>query len=248
MSNLEKLSLFIKCIREQSFVDENNFKTNVINHLPRLKTLNFNIYSFIDNPDQMNFFSNEDSRKTLKEFSNTQIISCVDYFPDENQGQCHIYSYPFTLITYEYITNSFPGGLFTHVREIVLFDERPFEHGFFLRIRNSFPFVKDLTVTNWKAQCQKSMNDNRIHYHHLTTLVLLDVHDDYIEEFLLDTKTSLPFNLSLQVDYQSIRRVTHDFRRIETRINCSKINCVYLDRVRQFSKHFRNYFRTIDMM
>jgi hypothetical protein len=135
MSNLEQLRLYFTCSRKQSFIDGNDLKINIINYLPPLKTFKFNICSFIENYNQ--------------------IISCVDYFPDKNEGQCHIYPYPFTLASYERITNNFPGGLFPRVRKISLFDEHPFEHEFFLRLRHSFPLLKDLTVTNWKAQYQK---------------------------------------------------------------------------------------------
>jgi hypothetical protein len=80
-------------------------------------------------------------------FSNNEIISCIDYFPDENNGQRHIYSYPFTLTSNERITNDFPGELFPYVRKVSLFDEQPFEHDFFIRIQKSFPFMKGLTIT-----------------------------------------------------------------------------------------------------
>jgi hypothetical protein len=43
-----------------------------------------------------------------------------------------MYSYPYTLTYYDDISNNFPGGLFKCVREISLFDERSFEHEFFV--------------------------------------------------------------------------------------------------------------------
>ncbi len=59
-------------------------------------------------------------------------------------------SYLFTSIyiwkDYKNITNSFAGGLFKCVRQVLLFDERPFDHEFFLRITQSFPFLKKITV------------------------------------------------------------------------------------------------------
>ncbi|CAF3990582.1 unnamed protein product [Rotaria sp. Silwood1] len=64
--------------------------------------------------------------------------------------QCYVYSYPFTLTSYECITNNFPGGLFTYVREVSLYDKHLFEHKHFLQIQKSFSFMEDLTVTNWK--------------------------------------------------------------------------------------------------
>lgn len=74
-------------------------------------------------------------------------------------------------------------------QEISLFDERPFEHEFFLRISQSFPLLEILTVANEKPQkneqCGKSNDDNQhlpiIQYPHLTDLRLHGVHEDYVE-------------------------------------------------------------------
>ncbi|CAF2344402.1 unnamed protein product [Rotaria sp. Silwood2] len=215
MPNLEELRSYFKCSREKSFIDGNDLKANIINHLPRLKTFAFNICSFIDHYNQIDILTNEDIQNTFRGFPNNQIISCVNDFPDKS--------------------------------EVSLFDEHPFEHKFFLRIQKLFPLMEDLIVTNRKTQYEKSNNGNQdlplIHYHHLACLDLTEVHDDYIEQFLLATKISLPFNLGLHVDYQSIRRVTHDFKKIGARINCSKINCLYsIDLISRSSKHFKKYF------
>jgi len=59
---------------------------------------------------------------------------------------------------YYYITNNFPGGLFKYVQKISLFDEYPFEHEFFIRISESFPIVKNLSLTNPTPQ-----NKNQLH-------------------------------------------------------------------------------------
>lgn len=69
--------------------------------------------------------------------------------------------------------------------------------------------MKKLTVINGKAQkenkqCIKLENENEnfsiIEYHHLTDLVLIEAHEDYVEEFLLDTKTCLPNGVHLCID------------------------------------------------
>ncbi|CAF4303127.1 unnamed protein product, partial [Rotaria sordida] len=49
------------------------------------------------------------------------------------------------MIHYENITNNFSGGLFKCVQTVRLFDERPFEHTFFMRFAQAFPFSKYLT-------------------------------------------------------------------------------------------------------
>ncbi|CAF4539517.1 unnamed protein product, partial [Rotaria sp. Silwood2] len=92
-----------------------------------------------------------------------------------NADECYICSYPFTMICYERITNNFSGELFKSVCEVELFDERSFEHEFFLRIAQSFPFMKKLTLINSKPQnekqCRKLKHNNDdlliIEYPHL---------------------------------------------------------------------------------
>jgi hypothetical protein len=75
-----------------------------------------------------------------------------------------VYLSPYTLTHYKNVTNHFPGGLFNNVQEIQLFDERPFEHDFFIRISQSFPFLKVLLIINSEPQTfkqeQNSNNDN----------------------------------------------------------------------------------------
>jgi len=186
--------------------------------------------------NQIDLLSNEDIQQTFRDFKDNQIISCVNYFPEAEKARCHVYSYPFTMRYYYYIANNFPGGLFECVHEVSLYDEHPFEHEFFLQIAQSFPSMERLSLINWKQQqkkrCKKSKDDNQdlsiIKYRHLTELMLCEVHDDYVEQFLDDTKICLPNNVCLHVNYKSLRRVTHHFTRDSTRINCSKIERLYL--------------------
>ncbi|CAM4875216.1 unnamed protein product [Rotaria socialis] len=67
-----------------------------------------------------------------------------------------------------------------------------------------------------KPQNGKQTDDNQnlpiIEYAHLTTLDLTKSHLDYIEQFLLDTKTTLPSNVHLSVVYQALRKVTQNLK------------------------------------
>lgn len=248
MSNLEELHLSLQCYQQQSLIDGNHLKDNILRHLSHLRIFQFNICSFVDRYDRLNLLSNQYIRNTFQNFPTDEIVSSIDYFPEENRSQCHAYSLPYTLTTYERITNHFSGGLFVNVCQISLFDEKPFEHEFFIRIQKSFPFVNDLTVFNTKAQANNQNNFQLIHYPHLRRLWLCFADESYVEQFLLSTKSALPFNLNLYVGYEVIRRVTHDFKRFQTRINSSKINCIYEDRKHQFSKDFLRYFLTTEYM
>jgi len=88
-----------------------------------------------------------------------------------------------------------------------------------------------MTVVNEKEQknqrCRNSNDDNEnfsiIQYPHLTELDLLEAHDDYVEQFLIDTKTCLPNNVYILIHYKILKKITYDFTRDETRINCLKI-------------------------
>jgi hypothetical protein len=245
MTNLEKLALYI-FVGQQTFLDGNCLKNDIINHFPRLNKFTFNIRSFIYNYDQDHLLSNEYIQDTFTGLGDIQVISCVDYFPNERSGQCHFYSYPYTLTYYEYITNNFPGGLFKCVREVSLFDESPFEHEFFVRISHAFPLLKNLSVINQTPQKQKLNNNNEhlsiIEYLHLTKLCLIGTHDDYVDQFLVDTKTCLPKNIMLSIDYDSLKRVTNNFTRDATRVNCCKINYVYIYDELQIPERLTNYF------
>ncbi|CAF4929323.1 unnamed protein product, partial [Rotaria sp. Silwood1] len=179
-----------------------------------------------------------------------QVISYVDYFQEEPYSLCHIYLYPGQLKYYYTVTNNFPGVLFTCVRKISLYDERPFEHEFFLRIAQSFPILKILSLKNSKPQNNKlyreSENDNQdfsiIKYPYLTNLTLYFAHDDYIEEFLVDTKVCLPDNaVHLNIDYEQLNRVTHNFTRDITRINCAKLGSLCLNG-RRLPNYAKDYF------
>jgi hypothetical protein len=112
---------------------------------------------------------------------------------------------------YDDITNHFPGEFYPYVRVVSLYDEYPFEHQFFIRIKQSFPFMKKLTLINRHVQnhkqSYKSMNDNL-----------------------------------LGVDFKSLEKVTHHFTKDDTRINCAKINEIYLFGNVKHSKSLHNYF------
>jgi hypothetical protein len=247
MSNLESLDLYLICSREILF-DGNDLKINIINHMPRLNKFTFYIYSSIGSYNKINLPSNEDIQKTLRDFKDKQIISYVDYFPNAEYAQCHIYSYPYKLIRYTNITNNFPGGIFKYVREVSLFDERPFEHEFFLRTAQSFPLMENLSVVNNKRQIdkrfRKSKNENGdlsiIKYPNLKELHIIDTCKDYHEQFLFDTKTCLPFDVCVFMNYKLAKKVTRNFRRNATRSNCAKMTyvCLYRTEFLQYTNTF----------
>ena len=249
MSNLERLFLSV-IIDHEEFLDGNRLNNDIVNHLAKLNEFEYNIYSRIYDYQENDIRSNEDIQHTFQIFGDQQTISCVDYFPKENFSQCHYYSYPYRMTIYENITNHFPGGLFVCVREISLFDERPFEHRFFLRLSKAFPYFRKLTIDNLKAQNEKSSPcDNEgfpiIEYLSMTELCLFNAHDDYIEQFLLNSKSFIPNYFSISIHYHSLERVTNYFIRDETRMNSAKIKHMFLSNRHHFSNDFKRYFSSL---
>ncbi|CAF4744456.1 unnamed protein product [Rotaria sp. Silwood2] len=107
MLNLEELDLNIEVQCYEKFIDGDTLKKDIIIYMPQLYKFTFNICSIINHRDQTIFPLNEDIQKTFKYFSNNQIITCIDHFQEEACSQCHIYSYPYKLKVYNYITNNF---------------------------------------------------------------------------------------------------------------------------------------------
>jgi hypothetical protein len=221
MKNVEEFHLqFLN--KSQSLIDGNVLQKYFINHMSKLNKLTFNIGSLVRFVDENNTPSNEDIKNTFENF-NDIIISNIDYFSKTNLFYYHIYSYPYTWNIYYYITNNFSGGLFKSVREISLFDEHPFEHDFFLRITQSFPFVNKINIHNYEAQENNHHEQRIINYHHLINIDLAEAHEDYLDEFLNEKKTCLLNNIHLRVYHDHLKKVTNNFTRDAIRINCSKI-------------------------
>src|SRR5271154_4430129 len=118
MSNLETLALYLLIEEQERFIDGNNLKNNIVSHMSRLKEFIFNIRTIIKLNNPLHLPSNEDIQRTLTSFTDHQVICCVDYFPKDESGQCHFYTYPYTMIHYDNITNNFPGGLFECVQYV----------------------------------------------------------------------------------------------------------------------------------
>jgi hypothetical protein len=103
--------------------------------------------------------------------------------------------------------------------------------------------MKKLTLINEKPQNnRKSKNLSIIKYSCLLELNLSKAHDDYIEQFLVDTKTCLPNKVHLHIDYRPLKRVTNKFTRDATRFNCAKLHCLVLDKKFPIYQRLRDYF------
>jgi len=105
-----------------------------------------------------------------------------------------------------------------------------------------------LTLINYCSQNSKqsidiNQNFEIIRYYHLIELNIRQCHDDYTEEFLLNTKTYLHNSISIDIDLESLARITENFTRNETLINCSKVNEIFLyGESKNLIQSLQNYF------
>ena len=221
MINVEEICLeFLS--HSESIIDGNALTEYFLNKLPRLNKFTCNIGSMIPLDYQFNLPSNEDYKNTFKNF-NDLVISNIYRFSKRKVLYSHVYSHPYRWTFYHNITNNFPGGLFKCVRVVSLYDEHPFEYQFFLRISKSFPFMKKLILRNNEAQKTDYLHWTIIKYPHLIEIDLAKAHDNYVDQFLNNTKTCLLNNVHLRVRYNSLEKTTNNFTRDVTRMNCSKI-------------------------
>jgi hypothetical protein len=227
MPNLEELGLYFSS-ENASIIDGYNLEKNVLNYITKLKKFKFNISSVIPFNNQVNLPSDDEIQNTFQNFKTSKITSCVDCFPKLNKFHCLIYSEPYPSEYYHNITNNFRGGLFNNVTEISLFDERPFEHEFFLQIAKSFPFIDGLHIHNWRSQKNDNQQCSIIEFPYLRNLDLTNTHENYLEQFLNNTKTNLLNDIQLHVSYNCLQRVTNNFTSDTTRMNCGKIKYLIL--------------------
>lgn len=231
MINLEKFTLHLLIQCQRRFIDGSHLQGHILGHMPRLKDFVFDIRSIVPLYEgDVHLQSEEDIRSTLADLTQHQVITYIDSFPDEGNAHCHFHIYPPLATDYGYVSNNFRGELFSNVQCVHLSDERPFEHSFFRRIAQSFPSMRTLRVRNYVGQREKpdlSPNANErlpvITYPSLRQLSLACAHDDYLEQFLLETKTFLSADLRVSCMDGQLKRVTDNFTREETKVNYEKV-------------------------
>lgn len=245
---LEQLIFYLTINERSTFIDGIHIENEILIHLPMLKTFTFNIITNARIINEVNRTSNEEFQQTfLNNKRYGEVICYVDYYL-YGRARSHAYSLPFMKDELLEITNSFPGGLFSNIRRLFLTDPlHPFEHEFFMRISQDFPFLNSLFMINRKPQKYKRLNNHCetssiIEFPHLTNLSLNFNHIDYLEQFLSDTNTLLPQLAYLDVSYKDLEIVTEDFTRDKTRRNCAKLEHIHFCESIVHSRNFYLYF------
>ena len=237
MSCLEQLTLYIHVKGLNRVLDGTFIQDDILNYLPQIHSFTFYIGSYADTIGVSCKLSTEDIQRTLTDIGIQDAISIVNYVSSD-KAACSIFSLPFAFDYLEDIGNAFPNIVFSYVTYLLVEDESPFKHEFFIRIARSFPLLKYLRIFNLDSPVfydlitSESVNtESHSHsiaeYSHLTSLDIRYGHRDYVEQFLNETKTYLPCLTELGVVGVSLKTVTKKFTRDETRRNCAKIKRLF---------------------
>lgn len=145
MPHLEFLHLRATVLVAGRYIDENYLAEKyVFLRSPRLKTLSLFIHSylFLSNGPLASFLSQKIEQISSR-FLDKRIAGYRYYFPEVGNIRYHFYTSTFPNKYFSGVSNNrFPGGRFNHVRRVSLYDEKPFENEFFVRIERSFPLME----------------------------------------------------------------------------------------------------------
>jgi hypothetical protein len=241
MINLKELILHIAIDAHRNFIDGNNISNEILIHMPRLERINFYIQTDIRRNNLISHLSKDDIQRSFSKIIFKEADCIINY--RYSMVTCHVFSLPFMFKQLRYIGNIFPAIIFHHVKILSVVDEIPFKHEFFIRLAWSFPLLEQLRIINLRSQSSLSNDSNIIiKYSHLIHLNILDVHTDYIEEFLNSTKICLPYLTELTVDYNQLKIVTENFTKDETRFNCKNVKKLNINERNIQSTDFFIYF------
>ena len=123
----------------------------------------------------------------------------VDYV-DSSTILYRVFSLPTTFNHLTHITNNNPTIVFNSVTRLELNDTSAFDHEFFVRLAQTFPFLESLSIRNTRPPLcgsdeyglQYKGGCSSIEYSHLTFLDVRYAIPYYIESFLKETKINLP--------------------------------------------------------
>jgi len=248
MINLEEFILFLLVARVNStYINGIQLYDDILIHMSRLKKFTFSIITcvIIENGImKIDLSSNEDIQSSFIGRGYGQVGSYVYYDSMETVGRCHVYSLPYQFENFFGLNNSyhFQDAIFDKVRCLAMHDTRPFEHEFFKLTSHHFPFLKELNIRNIHPQKDKQHSSTLIIFPHLILLNLLEAHDDYAEQFLLNKNTHLPCLLDLCVRYESLAILTNNFTNGTTSLNCIQLKRLHTDEAFVRPKAFQKYF------
>jgi hypothetical protein len=242
MINLKELILHITIDAQRNFIDGNNISNEILIHMPRLERIIFYIQTDIKRNNLIIHLSKDDIQRSFEKLIFKEVDCIINY--RYSLATCHVFSLPFMFKQLRCIGNIFPAIIFNHIKFLSVEDEIPFKHEFFVRLAWSFPSLEQLRIFNLRSQ--SSSSNMIIKYFHLIHLNIRDVHIDYIEQFLNDTKICLPNLTELTVDYNQLKIVTENFTKDETRFNCRNVKKLNINQTNLQSKDLFIYFPLLE--
>jgi hypothetical protein len=247
MSNLDELTLFLSVIRNEStYIDGTQLYNDFLMYMPQLRKFNFSIHTKIFNNDIDTVLpSNNDILSSFIKRGYEQVNPYADNQLTYNWGCCHVYSVPYHLNDFLFMTTRFQGGMFNKVRWLLMHDIRPFKDELFQIISQDRPFLKNLTIHNRKSQENKQHSSKLIVFPHLLKLHLTMSHTDYAELFLFDKNTSLPRLISLHIEYETLATVTEGFTNDAARRTCAQIVVLVIREPFVCPENFSSYFSSL---
>ncbi|CAF3654345.1 unnamed protein product [Rotaria socialis] len=230
MPYLENLTLYL-CIKGQNrIIDGTCIQEDILVYMPQLHSFTFYITTYVASGDLFHNLSRERIQQTLINIGQHNTATIVNYL-SRCTAECSIFSLPFTFDYLRYLGNISPNIVFNYVTYLLVEDHDAFGHEFFVRIARSFPLLKHLHILNIQPQLSSNLTLSSDHsqsysiieYPHLTSLDVICSLTDYLEQFLDETKASVPCLTELEVSYRYLKTVTNNFTREETRRNCAKV-------------------------
>ncbi|CAF1039382.1 unnamed protein product [Adineta ricciae] len=210
MSNLEKLTLYLRIKDQDRFADGTLLQNEILVHMPHLHSFIFYICTYINTDGLQNQLSSEDIQRTFTNIGQ-HVVSMINHSSCETIT-CSVFSIPFTFDRLHDIGHMIPNTRFNYVTYLVVRDVIPFNRKFFIQVARAFPLLMTCRIFNRESQsCQftDSQSYEIAEYPYLTYLDILCGNIDYLEQFLNETKTYVPCLTKLRVVYNNLRIVTN---------------------------------------
>ena len=147
-------------------------------YMSKLNSFKFSISINNKKNDLETYLSKKSIKENLINIGSQQVSDIVCYSFDTDTY--HLFTRPFEFLKLNYIGNIFPNIIFKNVIELWMHDDIRFEHEFFLRIVQSFPLLKSLSICDhapMSSNVNKQSDNNQLQkiaeYPHLTLLIIL---------------------------------------------------------------------------
>ncbi|CAF3820951.1 unnamed protein product [Rotaria sordida] len=108
--------------------------------------------------------------------------------------------------------------------------------------------LRNIRSLLWSFRESSSVNDHScsiVEYSHLISLDIDFVNIDYVDQFLNESKTRLPYLTELVVQFDSLKNVTENFTRDATQRNCAKVKRLIVKNLIDFSEDVYRYFPSL---